>query len=319
MNNFSFLTKSQAQGSEKLEVLKKFGSKCGITDFAILLGGRRNKDYFIEGGLTNKEATTEWWTQTFNPYYREVNVITFDGSYIYKCCGTSRVGGRPYLSYSEISSLAKNKVVRFNDVLEVEYGEYPQDVVSDEEDLELGILYNEKKLSETGKKYTLYRRSEITNDYEAETYTEYLYNGKKYIRYISAAGDSRLSDGREVVKNIAYFVEVKPLKWIIDEEKDIALSKEVIFAGIPYSRTGNYDFAQSSIKRFMSECLSKDIVPSQPKKQSRKVNVRFLNDEKVKEIVIRGNNLTLQFDKDSIIIKRKEPQKVKVMKKQITK
>ena len=69
----------------------------------------------------------------------------------------------------------------------------------------------------------------------------------------------------------------------------------------------------------MSECLSKDIVPSQPKKQSRKVNVRFLNDEKVKEIVIRGNNLTLQFDKDSIIIKRKEPQKVKVMKKQITK
>lgn len=319
MNNFNFLTKSQAQGTEKLEVLKKFGSKCGITDFAILLGGRRSRDYSIEGGLTNKEGTTEWWTQTFDPYYREVSIISFDGSRSFKCCGTSRVGGRPYLSYSEISSLAKNKIVRFNDVLEVEYGEYPQDVVSDEEAISLENLYNDKKLSETGKKYTLYRRIERTNDYEAETYTEYSYNGKKYIRYMSDADDSKLADGRNVMKDKAYFVEVKPLKWIVDEEKDIALAKDVFFAGVPFSRTGSCDFKKSSINRFMSECLSKDIIPSQPKKQGRKVNVRFLNDKRVKEIVIRGDNLTLQFDEDSIIIKRKEPQKVKVMKKQAIK
>jgi len=215
--------------------------------------------------------------------------------------------------------LAKNAVTRFNGVLEVEYGEYPQDVVVDEEALVLEGLYNDKKLRKTGKEYTFYRRIKGTNDYEVETYTEYLHNGKKYIRYISDAVDSKLSDNRKVVKDKAYFVEVKPLKWIIGEEKDIALAKEVFFAGVPYRRTGNYDFTQSSIKRFMNECLEKDIVPSQIKKQGRKVNVRFLNDEKVKEIVIRGNNLTLQFDKDSIIIKRKELQKVKVMKKHITK
>jgi len=45
-------------------LLKKYGSKCGITDFVILLGGRRSKDYSIEGGSTNKEGTTEWWTET---------------------------------------------------------------------------------------------------------------------------------------------------------------------------------------------------------------------------------------------------------------
>lgn len=319
MNNFWFLTKTQAYGSDKLGVLKKYGSKCGITDFAVLLGGQRSKEFSIEGGLTNKEGTAEWWTQTLESYYHDIYTIDFSGGMSSKGCSNSNVGGRPYLKYSEISSLTKNAVTRFNGVLEVEYGEYPQDVVSEEEALALEGLYKDKKLNQTGKEYTFYRRIKGTHDYEALQYAEYIHNGKKYIRYISDAVDSKLADGRKVVKDKAYFVEVKPLKWIIDKEKDIALSKDVIFSGVPYSRTGNYDFTQSSIKRFMSECLAKDIIPSQQKKPGRKVSVRFLNDKKVKEIVIRGNNLTLQFDKDSIIIKRREPQKVKVMKKQVTK
>ena len=39
MLDFRFLTKNEVFGSEQLDILKKYGSKCAITDFAVLLGG----------------------------------------------------------------------------------------------------------------------------------------------------------------------------------------------------------------------------------------------------------------------------------------
>ena len=39
MSNFTFLTQEQCFGSDKLDILKKRGTKAAITDFSVLLGG----------------------------------------------------------------------------------------------------------------------------------------------------------------------------------------------------------------------------------------------------------------------------------------
>ena len=39
MNNFTFLSQKQIFGENALEIFKKYGTKCAITDFSILLGG----------------------------------------------------------------------------------------------------------------------------------------------------------------------------------------------------------------------------------------------------------------------------------------
>ena len=39
MNNFTFLTDEQIFGNDQLDILKKYGVGCVITDFSILLGG----------------------------------------------------------------------------------------------------------------------------------------------------------------------------------------------------------------------------------------------------------------------------------------
>ena len=39
MSNFTFLTEEQCFGSDKLDILKKRGTKAAITDFSVLLGG----------------------------------------------------------------------------------------------------------------------------------------------------------------------------------------------------------------------------------------------------------------------------------------
>ena len=42
MSSLTFLTKEQCFGSEKLDILKKRGTKAILTDFSILLGGYVN-------------------------------------------------------------------------------------------------------------------------------------------------------------------------------------------------------------------------------------------------------------------------------------
>ena len=74
----------------------------------------------------------------------------------------------------------------------------------------------------------------IINQCDENSYLEYEYNGKKYIRFVgdSNCSGETLSNGRVVRKGVPYWVEVEPIKWIIDEKADVALSKKILFAGV---------------------------------------------------------------------------------------
>ena len=45
MINFTFLTQEQCFGRDKLDILKKRGTKAAITDFSVLLGGRLSSEH----------------------------------------------------------------------------------------------------------------------------------------------------------------------------------------------------------------------------------------------------------------------------------
>ena len=68
-----------------------------------------------------------------------------------------------------------------------------------------------------------------------------------------------------------------PIKWLIDEENDIALSERILFAGVQFQNKLDYsgDFYNTDIKDFIDCFFSKQIIPS--------VSVEKTNQEKNKQ------------------------------------
>ena len=255
--DFTFLTVEQIFGNNQLDILKKYGTNCAITDFSLLLGGYKGNN------------NGSWWTKSCDGDNRAgcvgvVNNMNWNNILI-------RSGGvRPALPYSSISSIALNGVRGKNGILEVEYGEYPQTVVSKDFAITLESAYENETLNKTGKSYTTDSAGYYNTDpiFRAKTHTEYEYNGRKYIRFVSNENRTNcsvfLSDGREIESWKVYWLEVEPIKWLVDEKADIALSKHILFAGVQFNNKKEYtgDFNNSFIKKFMNEHFSKDIVPS---------------------------------------------------------
>lgn len=64
MLDFTFLEENQIFGDKQLDIFKKYGTKCAITDFAILLGGYVADSTYTSEGSTLKDRTGWWWTRT---------------------------------------------------------------------------------------------------------------------------------------------------------------------------------------------------------------------------------------------------------------
>ncbi len=64
MSKFTFLTKEQCSGDDKLEIFKKRGTKAAITDFAILLGGFVSNSFHIENDNSLEGRTGFYWTKS---------------------------------------------------------------------------------------------------------------------------------------------------------------------------------------------------------------------------------------------------------------
>ena len=308
MSNFTFLTREQIMFSEQLDIIRKYGSRCAITDFSILLGGFVPSSYYtIEGNRTGS-----WWTKSANGD-NNVFKIGFDGdiSLFYGGGLTDRnFGARPALPYSSIQSISSKGVIDTFGIKEIDYGEYPQTVVDENNFHELERAYRNGNLRTTGKNYTTdsVESKDIDTSFSARTHTEYEYNGNKYIRFV---GDSNcdgqfLSNGRMIEKGQIYWVHVEPITWLVDEKADVALSKKIIFAGVQFKNSREYygDFDRTDIKQFMDNYFSKEIVSNrvysqnisvyhpqsiEKTEQVRKQNPYGFNfDEVSEEDIIRG-------------------------------
>ena len=60
MNDFTFLTEEQIFGNNRLDIISRYGERCAITDFSILLGGYVLSNCYTSEGNTGKDRTG-WW------------------------------------------------------------------------------------------------------------------------------------------------------------------------------------------------------------------------------------------------------------------
>ena len=266
--DFKFLTKEQVFGDNKLNIFERYGTNAAITDFAILLGGFVSNENYYDDNDSLEWRTNFYWTCS-NDSYGYVHVVTTHGEdsvyNVFECYG----GARPVLSYSSIKNLSVNKVIIEEGILEVEYGQYPQKAASQklQEKLEAEYTFNLEGLKQTNKIYVRYpKRHSLDEGFKAQSIDEYEYKGKKYVRVkANLYRDNKtivLSNGKKYQTGDYVWVEVLPIKWLVDEENDVAIPEKLLFSGVPFNNENNYkgDFENTVIKRFMNKYFSSDII-----------------------------------------------------------
>ena len=266
MSGFTFLTKEQCFESDKLDILEKRGTKAAITDFSILLGGGFDRAQSLEG------RAGDYWLKSEDGWNGARTVDT-DG---YSMSGPVKqrlYGARPALLLSSISSIPTNgesgKRAR-DGVLEVEYGYYPQKAVSRDMQEKLERAFQGKSLSRTGNKYTTDSRKydEYDEEFSPKQHEEFQLDGKRYVRVEanSCYGDEfKLSNGESYRNGDSVWVEVAPVKWLVDERAEMMLTDKLIFSGVQFNREENYhieDFYKTDIKKFMDTYFARELVQS---------------------------------------------------------
>ena len=268
MSDFTFLTEEQCFGDNKLDVLKKRGTQAAITDFSILLGAN-----VYDNGSSLERRAGWYWTKS-DDGDNDARVV-YDYGSINNFCVCSRQGGaRPALPFSEVGSILTNgeSVKRAKDgILEVEYGYYPQKAVAKNMQERLEMAYKNRTISRTKNSYITdsVAYDDYDTSFQPQAHQEYEYNGKRYVRvnansyyggiYFTLSNGEKYKDGDSV------WLEVSPVKWIVDEKSHMMITEKIIFAGVQFNRESNYhteDFDKTNIKTFMDRYLSRDLEQS---------------------------------------------------------
>lgn len=160
----------------------------------------------------------------------------------------------------------------------------------------MSINYPNGLLQKTGKSYTTDSRyyKEYDKRFQARNFEEYEFQGKKYIRFITNSDfdNVTLSNGTIVHPDSIYWISVEPIKWLVDEKADIALSKKLLFAGVQFKHERDYDgdFDKTDIKKFMDDYFSKEIVTDKMYSKEQ------IEENKSKEYTRKKNPYGFSFD-----------------------
>ena len=304
MLDFDFLKEEQVFGENRLKIFEKYGTKAAITDFSILLGGYVNNDYHTKEGNTDKDRIGWWWTRT-DDGDNDARAVRNDGDRDCDDVTYRNLGARPALPYSSISSTASNEVRGSFGIKEVEYGEYPQTIVDERFSRELEENYKRGSgIRKTGKTYTTdsVDYNDCDRSFEPRKHEEFEYKGRRYIRIVGDHNGEnyKLSDGRTIVSGEPYWIAVEPIKWLVDERANIALSKKIIFSGVQFKKTRDYkgDFNRTDIKQFIDNYFSKEIVSSKDDILENNKTTVFKNDDLSTEKIELEN--PYKFNLDSV-------------------
>ena len=228
-------------GDDALEILKEDAMKtASLSDLAVILGGRQFLDVMAADG----EPSGWLWTASKDEY-EDIKAVTKGSVQGYAWTSWRDLSIRPIIRASEASQIPQNEIKKgrkFKGVETVLYGQFPQTIADNQDELE--ALYKAKKLKKTGKSYEF--DCADTDDYEmpyqAKSYAEYTYNGEKFIRIrskIEHTDKSMLSNGKRVMQWQPYFVKVEPVEWLRDKSGAL-VSKKALAAGFPFDRQEAY-------------------------------------------------------------------------------
>ena len=277
-HDLTLLSEGQIWGNSsesRLEVIRKYGIKSAITDLCVLTGSYLREDTIDEDrSLTGRISW--FWTRS-DDGDNDVCMVDENGirSYIYRCKRSGTV--RPALQSSVIfSQIFLNRVRGYNGTEEVEYGEYPQNAADSRMQNILESEYN-RGMNKTGRSYTFdsVKYDDYDTGFKPVTYEEYEYQGKKYIR-IKANSDFggdrfMLSNGVKYRDGDYVWVEVSPVKWLIDNKTGILISKKGLVSGIRFlDRNQKYkgDFSKTEMKEYLDRYMSKELFQTAKTKET---------------------------------------------------
>ena len=268
MNEITLLSEEQVFGKQKIDVIEKMGTKCAITDFAILLDAYVSDDYRVDDDISLK-GRTGWWYLSSSVGYGGALAVGRDGKLVYSDVAKRSGGIRPVLPYADIPGVLKNAKRNNRGVLEVEYGEYPQYVVDTSLGRKLDSEFAAGILRKTGKTYTTDSRREV--EYEKKfspiEHEEFEYNGKRYVRVNSNnCICGHLTSGTVFYpyeySDEYYWIEVSPITWLVDEESKLLISKNLLASGVRFCNNGPYygDFENTEMYEFLNDYFAREIL-----------------------------------------------------------
>ena len=289
-HKIDFLTREQIDGEDSLEIFKHYGLNSTVTDYAIILGGDENINENLSGTWSTKSASKT----------NQLIVASHNGDLTSTNPNNKNIYARPCIKYSDIKSKSQKINKINNNVFEIEWGEYPQKMVSETLHYNLETAYQDGKLETTNKKYT-----NFSEEISAIESSEYVYKNKKYIRVI--------------VKNDGvYWLKVDPIRWIVDKDKDIAITKNLLFGG-PLDTKTFYkgDFESTLMKEFLDDYVSEEIFTDSKSRESvnsiiDKISSKIVGQEKaITDIVanIYANQLLIDTENRELI----DSQKVSIL------
>ena len=296
MRGFTFLTQEQCEGDNRLNIIRKRGIEAEITDFSVFLGAGTSKRM-----NKNDEAYGDYWLKS-NSFKGGKMIQRFCGKSFYRLTDeyiTSRMtGARPVLPFS-LFKIPTNGKRGKDGVLEVEYGYYPQRAASKGMQEILEEAYRSNSIPETGNSYTTdsVDYSDSVTVFQPQTHQEYEYNGKRYVRIKAQVSYYyRFSNGEIYRNGDNVWVEVEPVKWLVDEKARIMITEKIIFAGVQfdndeykvqydydnneyiYKRDFVKDFKKTNIKKFMDKYLAKELFQPREMGQQSQTGATMKND-----------------------------------------
>ena len=258
---------------KKSEIFKKMGCFVKETAFSIIRKNKVKNDYI------------GWAAYSYEPYDVKVLSVGKDEKVFKVSENNPLLGLRPVVDYSEIKDLCENKGLNKEGVLEVDFGEYPQTIVEGKKKNILKVAYLNGELQDTGKKYKVFNK-----DVSFSWSTGPVLNNDDNEEFL-ILNELIDDNGDKYVKRGNDWFKVEPIKWLVDEENNFAITESILTGGLPF---GEYEQSQlteeereferkfpsklsismirsederlnnpSIIEGFLNVILSKDIIPSE--------------------------------------------------------
>ena len=241
-------------GSNRQLDIFKNKSPIGIaTDFAILTGADVNVDYSCCYYLKTSDGDGE--VEIVNGYGN----ICADYHYL------RNYAIRPVIILNnKLREIILNSERGYYGGHKVLFGEYPQNIVSEEENKILEQKYWNIQLQKSNGYYTvdLVETYMTPIGFHPQKVLEYIYNGKKYIRVENNNINKILLDSRDIKKGETYWLKVTPVTWLIDEKKNYLISEKCLLGGIQFeSINKRYDdnFEETEIYHYMNAYMAKEM------------------------------------------------------------
>lgn len=241
-------------------IFDSYGYDISNTDLSILTGA-----YIYFGAL----ARGWYWTQNISGN-EKIGCINNKGEMVPTSSFLRRGTIRPVLSSTELltnGTLKRDTTITGVDI--VEFGEYPQYAAPSsmqqilETEFHKGLIH--KGLKKTGNTYTFdgNKNPDYYYKFMPVTYDEYEYGGKKYIRIKAQAYKDcfELSNGIKYLNDNHVWVEVTPVKWLVDNKNGLLISTRGLASGIRYAGNGAPDlkYSTSEMKEYLDKYMLHDL------------------------------------------------------------